>query len=323
MTSRSTLLLFLICFCLAISAMAQQKPNMVKSLKVTILSTMLADAGIGEWGFCALIEADGHKILFDTGARPETVLTNISDLNIDLSDIEEVFISHSHYDHTGGLMRLKEELSLKNSKAISKAHIGEGAFYSRPGPMGVRTQFMLSAKEQYERSGGKFIVYNEPQEIYPGVWITGPVPRVNDERNYGAGKVILPDGTVKEDNVPEDQSMVFNTDEGLVIVSGCGHSGIINTIEYARQKIGARPVSTLIGGFHLFNLPDEKIIWTAGKLKEYGAKNFIGAHCTGINAVFDIRQQLGLSRSNVIVGAVGSYFESGKGISAGGAGIAK
>src|SRR5277367_6070407 len=72
----------------------------VKTLKVTILSTMLADDGIGEWGFAALVEADGHKILFDTGARPNTVLENARELKLDLSDVQDVILSHFHDDHT-------------------------------------------------------------------------------------------------------------------------------------------------------------------------------------------------------------------------------
>src|SRR5512135_615100 len=79
-------------------------PAQVKQLKVTILSTMLADEGIGEWGFAALLEADGHRLLVDTGARPDTVLTNLHDLGLDLSDVEQVVLTHNHGDHVGGLM---------------------------------------------------------------------------------------------------------------------------------------------------------------------------------------------------------------------------
>jgi 7,8-dihydropterin-6-yl-methyl-4-(beta-D-ribofuranosyl)aminobenzene 5'-phosphate synthase len=80
----------------------QSKSDQVNTLKITTLSTMLADKGIGEWGYAALIEVDGHKILFDTGNKPKTVLQNALDLNIDLSDVEDVFLSHNHSDHTGG-----------------------------------------------------------------------------------------------------------------------------------------------------------------------------------------------------------------------------
>src|SRR6185369_7872890 len=106
----------------------------VKQLKVTILSTMLADEGIGEWGFSALIEADGHRLLVDTGARPNTVLSNVGDLHIDLSDVKEVVLTHNHDDHTGGLVTLRREFMKKNPQALSVAHVGKGIMYSRPRP---------------------------------------------------------------------------------------------------------------------------------------------------------------------------------------------
>jgi 7,8-dihydropterin-6-yl-methyl-4-(beta-D-ribofuranosyl)aminobenzene 5'-phosphate synthase len=293
------------------------QPKKVEKLKITILSTMLADKGIGEWGFSALIEFEGRKMLFDTGARPETVLNNAKEMNIDLSDVTDVFISHSHADHTGGLLTLRKFYSATNRKALSVAHIGEGGFYPRPKDVDY-THFVTKMRTDFESSGGKFIVYKSASEIYPGVWITGPVPRKNDERNWSvSGPVALPNGQVTEDTVPEDQSLVFNTNEGLVVVSGCGHAGVINTIEYARELAGPLPVHALIGGFHLFNLPDDKMDWTTEKMKAYGVRNLVGAHCTGINAVFTIQQKLQIDRHHAVVGAVGAVYEHGKGISPG------
>src|SRR6186997_3475488 len=100
----------------ALSPHAQQ----AKNVKITILSTMLADQGVGEWGFSALVEADGHRILFDTGNRPETVLQNARDLKIDLSTVTDVVLSHHHGDHTGGLLELRQELARKSPAALSR-----------------------------------------------------------------------------------------------------------------------------------------------------------------------------------------------------------
>ena len=89
----------------------------LRSARITILSTMLADTrGIGEWGFAALVEADGHRLLFDTGARPETVLRNAVELGVDLAGVAEVILSHHHGDHTGGLLVLRRELGQKNPR---------------------------------------------------------------------------------------------------------------------------------------------------------------------------------------------------------------
>src|SRR6185369_7324657 len=108
------------------AAPEEKKP--VSSLKVLVLSTMLADEGIGEWGYAALVEVDGHKILFDTGARPRTVLDNARELHVDLSGVEDVVLSHFHDDHTTGLMTLRRELSKINPLAMSRVHVARGIF---------------------------------------------------------------------------------------------------------------------------------------------------------------------------------------------------
>lgn len=304
-------------------AIAEQTPSQpkrtVQSLRVQVLSTMLAgnpNGGIGEWGFAAIVEADGQRILFDTGARPDTVLKNAKELGIDLANVKDVILSHNHSDHTMGLMTLRREFAKANPSALSRAHVGKGIFWNRPTNSGD-SNVMVKFKPEYEATGGQFIEYNEPKEILPGVWLTGTVPRVHPERNWtfggASGRIKTPDG-LAEDTLPEDMSLVVVTDKGLVLLSGCGHAGIINTLEHARKTIKAAPVYAALGGFHLFNLDDEKLNWTAGKLKEFGLKNFLGAHCTGIEAVYRIRQLAGLDRKSCVVSAVGSSFTLDKGI---------
>src|SRR5580698_9479211 len=133
----------------------------VHALKITILSTMLADDGIGEWGFAALVEADGRKILFDTGARPNTVLENAKELKIDLSDVQEVILSHFHDDHTTGLMTLRRAFAKTNPAALSRVHVGKGIFLER---RGHDFNPMIAMKEEYEATGGKFIEHDKPDE---------------------------------------------------------------------------------------------------------------------------------------------------------------
>lgn len=300
-------------FALLLPALVCAQSGRVRELKITVLSTMLADAGIGEWGFAALVEVDGRRILFDTGNAPDTVLKNAKDLRIDLAGIEEVILTHNHGDHTGGLVRLREQTRKTNPKALSRAHVGKGAFYSRPSAQGEGND-LLRYKQAYEAAGGVFVEHDQPVELYPGVWLTGPVPRKYPERNWSTtGKMKTPAGLV-EDNLPEDMSLVFDTDQGLVLLSGCGHAGVINTLEYARAKVRAAPVHAALGGFHLFHLDDTGVDCTAAKMREMGLQNLLGAHCTGIEAVYRIRDKAGLSRRTCVVGAVGAGFELGKGI---------
>jgi len=276
----------------------------IENFKITILSTMLSDIHIGEWGFSAMIEADGKKILFDAGSRENTVLQNAKELNISLENIEEVFISHNHKDHTGGLLKIKE--NFPNSFTI--AHVGKGIFYSRPNNNGSE-HYILKNKSKLEKLGVKFISHSKPSEIIPGIWTTGYVPRKYDEKNWSQlSKLITDRGLKIEDTVPEDQSLFFDTENGIVLISGCGHAGLANTLDHVKKIMPGRPIYKILGGFHLLKLNEKKLKWTAEKMKEAGIEYFVGAHCTGINSTYSIRGYLGLSSNNVLVGSVGTYI---------------
>jgi 7,8-dihydropterin-6-yl-methyl-4-(beta-D-ribofuranosyl)aminobenzene 5'-phosphate synthase len=287
----------------------------VKSLHITILSTMLADAGIGEWGFAALIEADGRRVLFDTGNRPETVLQNARELGIDLSTVTDVVLSHHHADHTGGLVTLQRELRKVNPTALSRIHVAPGIFLSRR--RGARDQEanpMIALRTVVEASGGVFFEHAGPTELLPGVWLTGPVPRRHPERNWPSGVSIVTGAGLVPDSLPEDISLVVRTEKGLVVVTGCGHAGVVNVVEYAQEVVGRDSAYAVVGGLHLFAAKDEALAWTAERLRTAGLVYLLGAHCTGIEAVFRIRQLAGLRRRSAVVAAVGSSFDLARGI---------
>ena len=124
----------------------------------------------------------------------------------------------------------------KTPAALSRVHVPAGIFTSRLAG-GREAGGLLPIKAAFEQLGGTFIEHNAPFELLPGVWLLGPVPRVHPERNWSTtGRLQLPAGPV-EDNVPEDTAIAVNTRNGLVVISGCGHAGIINTLEYARKAI--------------------------------------------------------------------------------------
>ncbi len=201
-------------------------------VKVTVLSTMLvgnANSGVGEWGFAAVLEVDGRRLLVDTGARAETVLNNATELKVDLASITDLVITHNHGDHTGGLLVLRRELARRNPQALSRVHVPKGAFYPRPGANGREGNGLLPLKAQYEATGG---------------------------------------------------------------------------------------VVAAIGGFHLFGATDETLAWTAGKMKAFGVQHLLGAHCTGIDAVFRLRQLVGLTRATAVVAGVGATYIHGAGLDA-------
>ena len=291
----------------------------VQTLKITVLSTMLAGdpqfQGIGEWGFSALVEVDGRRLLYDTGARPGTVLANARELGVDLSDVTEVVISHNHWDHIGGLLTLRREFSQTNLQAFSHTHVAEGIFLNRHSSVDqTETNDLLGIRADYEASGGAFIVHARQEELVPGVFFTGPIPRMHQERTFPLSGRIKTAHGVSVDNIPEDAALIINTSQGLVIVSGCGHAGIVNTVEYSRKIVRPTAVHSVIGGLHLFLANDSTVAWTAFKLREFGLTYLLSAHCTGIEATYRLRELAGLNRQTAVVSAVGSSFELDKGI---------
>jgi 7,8-dihydropterin-6-yl-methyl-4-(beta-D-ribofuranosyl)aminobenzene 5'-phosphate synthase len=324
----TTCVLALSCLLPVPTATGQEQPAVVSDVKITVLSTMLTELrGIGEWGFSALIEADGHTVLFDTGERPETVLTNAEELGIDLSTIDTVILSHNHFDHTGGLVSLRRAFQDQNPSAMQTTHVGDGIFLPRVLDPEARAalppippELLVSAvevRDEYEALGGSFVVHDKPRELYPGVWITGPIPRAHPEKNWTPFMKIQVDGALIEDTIPEDQAVVLETPRGLVVLVGCGHAGIVNTMEYARTISEGTPIYAVLGGLHLLNATDQHLEWTGAKMHDFGVQHMLGAHCTGLHAVTGLREAGGLSRTTAMVGAVGSTFTLDKGIQPG------
>jgi 7,8-dihydropterin-6-yl-methyl-4-(beta-D-ribofuranosyl)aminobenzene 5'-phosphate synthase len=307
--------LYLIILSLYLTTHISAQP--VQHLRITILSTMLTDTiGKGEWGFSALVEADGHKMLFDAGTDSMLVLNNAKEWGIDLSDVPVLILSHSHPDHTGGWHVLRNALRATHPTALSTTYVGEGFFLNRYKKDHSLLYNRTGDSLRYLSEGGQLQVTRGFTQIYPGVYLTGPVPRKYQEKNYGRSTYLMTDQGFVEDSVPEDMSMVIATTKGLVLLSGCGHSGIVNTLAYVQQNIPGK-LYAADGGFHLLNAGEQQLDFTAKYLKAAGMQYFVGAHCTGINVVYEIRRLCGLERNQSIVGSVGSYFDLATGITPG------
>lgn len=291
-----------------------------RAASVTLLATNGADFfGVleplqAEFSFAALVEVADRAILFDTGWSPGNVLYNAKILEVDLSKVEDVVLSHYHLDHTGGVETLRTELSKQNPSAVSRIHVGRGFFASRPGPDGTERNRMIAARERLEALGSTFIVHDESAEIAPGVWVTGPVPRIHDERNYPEGSRVILHGELVPDVILESQSLVVEAGGGPILISGCGHAGLINTLDHVRARISSLAPQAAIGGFHTYQAPEETLRWTSQKLAEAGLGYFVGAHCTGFEAVVRIRELTGMGPERALIGAVGTRFETHRGV---------
>jgi 7,8-dihydropterin-6-yl-methyl-4-(beta-D-ribofuranosyl)aminobenzene 5'-phosphate synthase len=294
--------------CAMFSALGQTAPY-----QVTVLATNISDyGGLGEWSFAALFESDQDAVLFDTGFKENTVLHNVLHLGVDLSQVEKVVLSHFHSDHTGGLLILREHFRPANESALSQVYVAAGFFDQRvtetgvevgPGDFAIAQDFRAAA----EALGIRFIEVDEPTEIAPKLWLTGPVPRVEEHYNGPSGLFINRDGTSIPDIIIDDQSLGYLTDKGWLMTSGCGHSGLINTGKVL-QSIKDEPIYSIVGGFHLWQADSETLNRTASWLGERGLGLMMGGHCTGIAAAETIASQLQLPRSQISHAAIGSVI---------------
>jgi 7,8-dihydropterin-6-yl-methyl-4-(beta-D-ribofuranosyl)aminobenzene 5'-phosphate synthase len=204
----------------------------------------------------------------------------------------------------------------KSPGALSRAHVAPGIFLSRRSERGADSEAnrMVAAREAYEATGARFVDYPKAATLAPGVWLTGPVARRYPERNWRKGVRIATRDGLEDDTIPEDQSLVVDTGDGLVVVTGCGHAGIGNILAQAREIVPGAPVRAVVGGLHLLDADEPSLAWTAGLMREAGVRHLLGAHCTGLEAVYRLRALLGLDRTTAVVGAVGSSYSSTAGL---------
>lgn len=297
----------------------------VDDYKITILSDSIPGRyTIGEWGFSAVVEVTSHHVtkrfLFDASDKPETVLFNADKLGIDVCDVEDVVLSHHHADHTGGLDNLRRTCAAINPKGISRVHVGAPEFFwPRVDGDGNQKNPMVKERPQFEAAGGTFVIDDQPREfLLPGVFLTGRIARAHDEKTYLPTtplRIQDPSGRLGEERVPEDQALVIDTAEGVVILTGCGHAGAVNTIEQAVRMVGGgRPNVILAGGLHWFQMDvgdwrsEGTLDWEANSLASLNVGAMLGSHCTGLERFFYVRERLGLDPTRAAISSVGTVL---------------
>jgi 7,8-dihydropterin-6-yl-methyl-4-(beta-D-ribofuranosyl)aminobenzene 5'-phosphate synthase len=277
-------------------------------VRLRFLSTQITTdpAARAEWGFSALIEADGAGLLFDTGNLPDTVTVNAKVLNVRLQGIHDLVLSHWHSDHTGGVPAVLDALGGEGARIFASAAIFDEKF--RSGSTSGQVNTLRDHRGVIEAKHGIFDLSAEPREIRPGFALTGSIPRPHqdDQKLLNANLMRKGDSFVT-DTIPDEQALVINTRDGLIVVTGCGHSGVVNTVEYVRQLFPDRPIAALVGGFHWFASTESDIVEAGDHLQQLGVSRLVGAHCTLVEPMFTLRQH-GWSRDAAAVGAIGSDF---------------
>ena len=217
-----------------------------------------------EHGLSFLVEVDKKRILVDAGAS-DLFLRNAEKLGVDLKNVDTIALSHGHFDHGDGLQFIGRLPLLCHPGCFQKRYRKLGGGY-----------LGLALSEDEIRARFEVTLSREAVQLSEHLFFLGEVPRINDFEAQNT-KYILEDGS--EDYILDDSGMACITDEGLVVISGCAHSGICNMVEHAKKVTGVEQVAAVIGGFHL-TIVNPQTMRTIVYMKEIGVKRVFPSHCT-------------------------------------------
>jgi len=269
-------------------------------MKVTILFENHGGFKKGLWGghgFSALVEHKEYRILVDTGVSGEILLKNMNALGIGPADIDYLFLTHGHYDHTGGLKALLEARGGKNLMIIAHPEIFVRRVALKPHLRNIGLPFK---RRELEELGAEFILTRDPVQIVEGIYSSGEIERITWDRAVGYR---IENGKLVKDEVKDDISLILDSGDSIAVITGCGHSGIINIAMHA-QKLMDKPVKVLIGGSHLIGAEPKLLKETVKKLKDMKVEKIYAGHCTGFEAMGLFMVKFGKAFEPLYVGKV-------------------
>jgi len=260
-------------------------------MPITVTTLVENTSGVptlyGEWGQSLLVEVDGLKILFDTGPSRH-ILENAEKLGIELSTIDKIVLSHGHYDHTGGL---KDVLTLlkgsgnrpKGIEVIAHPDIfQEKYFYMKGFP--AKAIGMPSTRADLEALGARFNLSRDPVRLADNIMTTGEVQVSIDYEQIDPTLHIKDAENYIPDRLADDLGLIIKTEKGLIILLGCGHRGLINTILHAQKIAGVGQIYAVIGGTHLISANKTQMDETVKALRNFNITWLGVSHCTGLKS---------------------------------------
>jgi 7,8-dihydropterin-6-yl-methyl-4-(beta-D-ribofuranosyl)aminobenzene 5'-phosphate synthase len=271
------------------------------SVRITVLVEDRSSRGdlIAEHGLSLWVEADGLRILFDTG-QSGAFLSNAHVLGVAAERPDALVLSHGHYDHTGGLP------FLSGDHEPARLYLHPAAVtprYSRrpsasPKPIGMPS----ASAAAINRMGRRVVWTNEPTRISDHVGVAGPIPRNTTYEDTG-GPFFLDPQCSKPDRIIDDQALWIETPRGPVVVLGCAHAGVVNTLDHLAALLGATHFYAVVGGMHLLHANEERLDKTVRALKRYSVEVLAPCHCTGTAAINYLKDRLPDSFVRMAVGS--------------------
>lgn len=260
---------------------------------------------VGEHGFSILIERADKKYLFDTGPGMSLPL-NLKTLNKNLDGLKRVFISHGHYDHTGGLKWIVQQMG-------GVEVVAHSALFSRHMLLDPENRLHPShyigcpyTQRELENLGATFNFINHTEEINPGLWFVAGIDR-NPQQIPKDTRLVLPqEKGFAPDPMEDDASLLMETDSGPVLILGCAHSGVLNILDHVKEKMGIGKLCAILGGTHLMFYGPEDIARVISKFEEFYVDMVAVSHCTGMQGVIELSKYF---EDRFMVASAGSVLD--------------
>ncbi len=250
------------------------------TINLLVENTARGPGILGEHGLAWWIDTGTHRVLFDTG-QGMALTHNAARLGIKLSQADAIVLSHGHFDHVGGLeaalTAAPQAPLFLHPSAIECKFSGTDPSV----PRHISIPFVES--ELFRRTGRRIVASREPTEVVPGLWMTGEVPRTNDFEDTG-GPFFLDGALTRPDPLLDDQALFFESRDGVVVVLGCAHAGVVNTLDHVAHLTGRSTIHTVVGGMHLENASPQRLAETLAAFRRFDVQGIGAAHCTGFAA---------------------------------------